>query len=152
MGILLILFVGLSCGLIFTYIVSCNLKKESVFIEHFSSGPFVVGSAITYVFGSFLLIAILTALYYKCLSPFQTAMHEEKYKTITYMIESGACRDENGCLTDGAILAIERWNEDVSYNKKMRENFFTNLYTYDFYDQLEPIDLETVIIKEHISS
>lgn len=144
MGVMLILFIGLVGGLIFICVESCNLKKEGVFIEHFSSGPYIVGSAITYVFGLFLLIAILTALYYKCLSPFQAEMHEEKYRTITYMIESEACRDENGYLTDGAILAIEMWNEDVSYHKKLRDNFFTNLYTYDCYDQLETIDLEVL--------
>lgn len=144
MGVMLILFIGLVGGLIIICVESCNLKKEGVFIGHFSSGPYIVGSAITYVFGSFLLIAILTALYYKCLSPFQAEMYDEKYRTITYMVESEACRDENGYLTGGAILAIEMWNEDVSYHKKLRDNFFTNLYTYDCYDQLETIDLEVL--------
>lgn len=144
MGILLILFIGVIGGIIFTYLVAYHQKKEGILIIHYSSVPFIVGRAVTNVFGAFLLIAILTALYYKCLSPFQTEMHEEKYKTITYMIESGSCRDENGYLTDGAILAIEMWNEDVSYHKKLRNNFFTNLYTYDCYDQLETIDLEVL--------
>lgn len=148
MGILLILFIGFIGSLGFTCFVSCRLKKEGPFIEYYGSVPIIVGKAITYVFGAFLLISIVTALYYKCLSPFEAELHDEKYKTITYMIESGACRDEHGYLTDDAILVIEMWNEDVSYNKKMRNNFFTNLYTYDCYDQLETIDLETVIKKD----
>lgn len=148
MGILLILFIGFIGSLGFTCFVSCRLKKEGPFIEYYGSVPIIVGKAITYVFGAFLLISIVTALYYKCLSPFEAELHDEKYKTITYMIESGACRDEHGYLTNNAILAIEMWNEDVAYNKKMRSNFFTNLYTYDCYDQLETIDLETVIKKD----
>lgn len=148
MGILLILFIGFIGSLGFTCFVSCRLKKEGPFIEYYGSVTIIVGKAITYVFGAFLLIAIQTALYYKCLSPFQTEMHEERYKTIIYMMESSSCRDENGYLTDGAISLIEMWNEDVSYNKKIRDNFFTNLYTYDCYDQLETIDLEVLNINK----
>ena len=148
MGILIIMFIGFIGSLSFTFLISCRLKKEGPFIEHYGSVSIIVGKAITFVFGAFLLISIVTALYYKCLSPFEAELHDEKYKTITYMIESGACRDEQGYLTDDAILVIEMWNEDVSYNKKMRSNFFTNLYTYDCYDQLETIDLETVIKKD----
>lgn len=148
MGILLILFLGFICSLGFTCFDSCKIKKEGSNIVDYGSIPLLVGKAVTYVIGVFLLITILTALYFKCLDPFQTEIHEERYRTITYMIESEACRDENGHLSDGAILAIEMWNEDVSYHKKLRNNFFTNLYTFNCYDQLETIDLGVLITNE----
>lgn len=67
---------------------------------------------------------------------------KERYEAITYKVESGACRDEFGLLNKEVIDEIQNWNEDVVYEQKIQNNFWTGIFHPNVYDQFETIDYE----------
>ena len=67
----------------------------------------------------------------------------EKYKALTYKLESEACRDQFGLLNKEIIDEVQRWNVKVTYYKAMEENFWIGIYYPDVYGDLGTIDYET---------
>lgn len=65
---------------------------------------------------------------------------KERYNAITYKVESGACRDEFGLLNKEVIDEIQDWNESITYNKNIQENFWIGIFIPNVYDQFETID------------
>ena len=66
----------------------------------------------------------------------------EKYKALTYKLESEACRDQFGLLNKEIIDEVQRWNVKVTYYKTMEDNFWVGIYYPDVYDDLGTIDYE----------
>lgn len=66
----------------------------------------------------------------------------EKYKALTYKLESEACRDQFGLLNKEIIDEVQRWNVKVTYYKAMEDNFWVGIYYPDVYDDLGTIDYE----------
>lgn len=67
----------------------------------------------------------------------------EKYKALTYKLESEACRDQFGLLNKEIIDEVQRWNVKVTYYKAMEDNFWVGIYYPDVYGDLGTIDYET---------
>lgn len=65
---------------------------------------------------------------------------KERYNAIIYKVESGACRDEFGLLNKKVIDEIQDWNESVTYNKNIQEDFWVGIFIPNVYDQFEIID------------
>lgn len=72
----------------------------------------------------------------------QIARYEERYKAITYKIESNACRDEFGLLNKEVIDEIQEWNEDITLKKNAAHDFWIGIYNPDAFDQFDTIDYE----------
>lgn len=66
----------------------------------------------------------------------------EKYKALTYKLESEACRDQFGLLNKEIIDEVQRWNVKVTYYKAMEDNFWVGIYYPDVYGDLGTIDYE----------
>lgn len=70
-------------------------------------------------------------------------VNAEKYKALTYKLESEACRDQFGLLNKEIIDEVQRWNVKVTYYKTMEDNFWVGIYYPDVYGDLGTIDYET---------
>lgn len=70
----------------------------------------------------------------------QVEKSKERYNAITYKVESGACRDEFGLLNKEVIDDIQDWNESITYNKNIQEDFWVGIFIPNVYDQFETID------------
>lgn len=70
----------------------------------------------------------------------QVEKSKERYNAITYKVESGACRDEFGLLNKEVIDEIQDWNESITYNKNIQEDFWVGIFIPNVYDQFEIID------------
>ena len=66
----------------------------------------------------------------------------EKYKALTYKLESEACRDQFGLLNKEIIDEVQNWNVKVTYYKAMEDNFWVGIYYPDVYGDLGIIDYE----------
>lgn len=66
----------------------------------------------------------------------------EKYKALTYKLESEACRDQFGLLNKEIIDEVQIWNVKVTYYKSMEDNFWMGIYYPDVYGDLGTIDYE----------
>ena len=65
---------------------------------------------------------------------------EELYKSITYKVESGACRDKLGLLSKEIIDEVQEWNKDVLCYQNVQDNFWVGIFYPNIYDQFETID------------
>lgn len=72
-------------------------------------------------------------------------LNKERYKALTYKIESGACRDEFGLLSKEVIDEVQDWNECVVKGKKIQNDFWLGVFYPDVYDQYETIDYERYV-------
>lgn len=68
--------------------------------------------------------------------------NDERYKALTYKVESRACRDELGLLSKEVIDEVQAWNEAVVRNKTLQNDFWIGVFIPDIYDDLKTIDYE----------
>lgn len=87
-------------------------------------------------------ISIICLLGNYCGVNAEIAKYKERYKAITYKIESDTCRDEFGLLNKEVIDEIQDWNEDITYKKNAAHNFWIGIYNPDTFDQFNTIDYE----------
>lgn len=66
----------------------------------------------------------------------------ERYKALTYKLESDACRDRFGLLNKEIVDEVQNWNVTVTYYKSMEDNFWVGIYYPDVYGDLGTIDYE----------
>lgn len=87
---------------------------------------------------------IFIGCYYFTASGYQ-ASDQERYKALSYKLESGACRDEFGLLNKSVIDEIQEWNESVARNKRMQRDFWLGIYIPNIYDNFETIDYDKFV-------
>lgn len=103
----------------------------------------VLGVAVAFIGAVYLLIAgLLLAISQTTVTATRQA-NAEKYKALTYKLESEACRDQFGLLNKEIIDEVQRWNVKVTYYKAMEDNFWVGIYYPDVYGDLGTIDYET---------
>jgi hypothetical protein len=73
-------------------------------------------------------------------APSLVAENQERYKALTYKLESGACRDEFGLLNKAVIDEVQEWNEEVVYYQVAQDNFWIGIFYPNVFDQFETID------------
>ena len=98
------------------------------------------GVATTIVSGVVVLIMLLVVTINNVTASSMVAENHERYKALTYKLESGACRDEFGLLNKEIIDEIQEWNEDVAYYQVAQDNFWVGIFYPNVYDQFETID------------
>lgn len=102
-------------------------------------------SVISGIIAAIMLFAIIGA---HCTADAQVDLWREQYKALTYKLESGACRDDFGLMNKEIIDEIQRWNEDVAYNKRIQRDFWIGIFYPNVFDEFETIDYEKYMGKE----
>lgn len=78
--------------------------------------------------------------------------YNERYKAITYKVESGACRDELGLLSKEVIDEVQEWNEEIITAQIGSENPWIGIYYKDFWDEFDTIDYDRYNINVNINT
>lgn len=93
-------------------------------------------------FVSFIIAVVMLAIIIcqGAYAPSMVAENQERYKALTYKLESGTCRDEFGLLNKAIVDEIQEWNEDVAYYQVAQDNFWIGIFYPNVFDQLETID------------
>lgn len=128
-------------------ILIANRIGESLSYEYeysnVSATVLVLGVAVAFIGAVYLLIAgLLLAISQTTVTATRQA-NAEKYKALTYKLESESCRDQFGLLNKEIIDEVQRWNVKVTYYKAMEDNFWVGIYYPDVYGDLGTIDYET---------
>ena len=113
--------------------------------EYSNTSEFILifGVAVAFIGAVWLLIAGLILLLTQTNAAAYRQVNVEKYKALTYKLESDACRDQFGLLNKEIIDEVQRWNVKVTYYKAMEDNFWVGIYYPDVYGDLGTIDYET---------
>ena len=113
--------------------------------EYSSVSGFILsfGVVISFISAVWFLVAGLILLLTKTNVTATRQANAEKYKALTYKLESEACRDQFGLLNKEIIDEVQRWNVKVTYYKAMEDNFWVGIYYPDVYGDLGTIDYET---------
>lgn len=102
----------------------------------------IFGVAISFIGAVYLLIAgLLLAMSQTTITATRQA-NGEKYKALTYKLESDTCRDQFGLLNKEIVDEVQYWNVKVTYYKSMEDNFWVGIYYPDVYGDLGTIDYE----------
>ena len=102
----------------------------------------VVGALASMIIGVFMCINLTMADVTK-------AANQERYKALTYKLESDAYKDEFGLINKSVIDEIQDWNEDVVSNKALQRNFWIGICIPNIYDDFETIDYEKFIRRRY---
>lgn len=113
--------------------------------EYSSVSGFILsfGVVISFISVVWFLVAGLILLLTKTNVTATRQANAEKYKALTYKLESEACRDQFGLLNKEIIDEVQDWNTDITYYKSMEDNFWMGIYYPDVYGDLGTIDYET---------
>lgn len=113
--------------------------------EYSSVSGFILsfGVVISFISVVWFLVAGLILLLTKTNVTATRQANAEKYKALTYKLESEACRDQFGLLNKEIIDEVQNWNVKVTYYKSMEDNFWVGIYYPDVYGDLGTIDYET---------
>lgn len=113
--------------------------------EYSNASTFILsfGVVISFIGAVWFLVAGLILLLTQTNITATRQANAEKYKALTYKLESEACRDQFGLLNKEIIDEVQRWNVKVTYYKAMEDNFWVGIYYPDVYGDLGAIDYET---------
>ena len=113
--------------------------------EYSNASSFILsfGVVISFISVVWFLVAGLILLLTQTNVAATRQANAEKYKALTYKLESEACRDQFGLLNKEIIDEVQRWNVKVTYYKAMEDNFWVGIYYPDVYGDLGTIDYET---------
>ena len=128
-------------------ILIANRIGESLSYEYeysnVSSFILSFGVVISFIGAVWFLVAGLILLLTKTNVAATRQANAEKYKALTYKLESDACRDQFGLLNKEIIDEVQDWNTGIVYYKAMEDNFWVGIYYPDVYGDLGTIDYET---------
>lgn len=112
--------------------------------EYSNTSEFILifGAAVAFIGAVWLLIAGLPLVTSQTTITATKQANVEKYKALTYKLESEACRDQFGLLNKEIIDEVQDWNTDITYYKSMEDNFWMGIYYPDVYGDLGTIDYE----------
>lgn len=113
--------------------------------EYSNASTFILsfGVVISFIGAVWFLVAGLILLLTQTNVTAIRQANAEKYKALTYKLESEACRDQFGLLNKEIIDEVQNWNVKVTYYKAMEDNFWVGIYYPDVYGDLGTIDYET---------
>lgn len=126
-----------------------NPKEKSIansfkkFMYHYDEDFCIIGSIVTFISGCFLMIMFIAACLNAMTTPAKALENQEQYKCLTYKLESKACQDDFGLLSNEIISEVRDWNIDLTYYKQMHNNIWVGIFYPDIYEGLETIDYES---------
>jgi polyferredoxin len=135
--------IALVVGIILIVLGSKSWHGDKYKWFYYHDEGLIVSGIITVAVSSIALFIMLVSIIcdYTCANG-TLQEYRERYKALTYKVESGVCRDEFGLLNKEVVDEIQEWNEDVVYRKEMQNNFWIGIFYPDIYDGFETIDYE----------
>ena len=105
------------------------------------------GVAIALIFGVISIFLLCGIIIENANAPGELASNRERYEALVFKAESEEARDEFGLLNSGVLYDIQKWNEDLAYNKELQRNFWVGIFIPNIYDEFERIDYQVVKLK-----
>ena len=103
---------------------------------------FNMGTAMTTIGFLAVLISILI-ISFSCLGlDAKVERYNARYESLVYQYENDIYDNDNDIGKKELMDDIQSWNEDVSYRKKIQDDFWLGIYYPNIYDQFEKIELE----------
>lgn len=129
-----------------------NKNDDLFYAKHYKLYRFIedvlgnwIGTVIavtTVLCGLVIIISFMLFGVNACERDTMYAQYKERYKAITYKVESGACRDELGLLSKDVIDEVQEWNEEIISAQVGSKNPWVGIYYKDFWDEFSTIDYD----------
>ena len=68
--------------------------------------------------------------------------YNARYESLVYQYENDIYENDNDLGKKELMDDIQEWNEDLSYRKKIQDDFWLGIYYPNIYDQFEKIELK----------
>ena len=103
---------------------------------------FYTGMGIIMVFAVAAIIMLVILSVNQIYERTSLSKYQERYKALTYKIESDSYRDDFGLLNKEVIDEIQDWNENLTFYKSNQRDFWIGIFIPNIYDEFEMIDYE----------
>lgn len=103
------------------------------------------GFIISLFSGMVVVVSLFIIIWQYITVDFFLEVNRERYKALTYKIESNICHDEFGLLSKEVIDEIQEWNEDLRHYQKIQDNFWLGIYYPNIFDEFEIIEYERYV-------
>ena len=101
-----------------------------------------IGSLLTIVgWVMILLSALIMTINYIGINA-KVERYNARYESLVYQYENDIYDNDNDIGKKELMNDIQAWNEDVSYRKKIQDDFWLGIYYPNIYDQFEKIELK----------
>lgn len=97
----------------------------------------IISSAVSGVIGFIMILVIIST---HTGVDAQIEKNKAKYEALIYKVESEVYRDEFGLLNKSVIDGVQDWNENLSFNKTIQDDFWLGIFYPNIYDEFETID------------
>ena len=87
-------------------------------------------------------ISIAIILFYHTGLDAKVERYNARYESLVYQYENDIYENDNDLGKKELMDDIQEWNEDLSYRKKIQDDFWLGIYYPNIYDQFKKIELK----------
>lgn len=89
-----------------------------------------------------VMVSIVIILFYHIGLDAKVERYNARYESLVYQYENDIYDNDNDLGKKELMDDIQEWNEDLSYRKKIQDDFWLGIYYPNIYDQFEKIELK----------
>lgn len=127
------------------FFVFCAIMIIGIVIHKVRGWEDVFGECIAVIFGIIVAVSLICMVCSYSTKDATVASNQQRYKGITYEINSGIYTNNYNISTANVIDEARDWNEDLAGNKLMQRNVWVGIYIPNIYDDFQYIDYNTII-------